>query len=100
MSDEEKELHCSFCGKSSSQARHFVMQGDVCICDACVAACSRIMAEEDAEEEQKNAPGELLTPQQIKERLDDYVIGQERAKKILSVAVLNHYKRVFHAGAI
>ncbi len=100
MSDEEKELHCSFCGKSSSQARHFVMQGDVCICDACVAACSRIMAEEDAEEEQKNAPGELLTPQQIKARLDDYVIGQERAKKILSVAVHNHYKRVFHAGAI
>ena len=102
MSDEEKELHCSFCGKSSSQARHFVVQGDVCICDACVAACSRIMAEEDAEEGAgaAPAPGELLTPQQIKARLDDYVIGQERAKKILSVAVHNHYKRVFHAGAI
>ncbi len=102
MSDEEKELHCSFCGKSSSQARHFVVQGDVCICDACVAACSRIMAEEDAEEgaSAAPAPGELLTPQQIKARLDDYVIGQERAKKILSVAVHNHYKRVFHAGAI
>ena len=102
MSDEEKELHCSFCGKSSTQARHFVVQGDVCICDACVAACSRIMAEEDAEEGQSSASasGELLTPQQIKARLDDYVIGQERAKKILSVAVHNHYKRVFHAGAI
>ncbi len=100
MSDEEKELHCSFCGKSSTQARHFVVQGDVCICDACVAACSRIMAEEDAEEGGSPAPGELLTPQQIKARLDDYVIGQERAKKILSVAVHNHYKRVFHAGSI
>ena len=102
MSDEEKELHCSFCGKSSSQARHFVVQGDVCICDACVAACSRIMAEQDAEEGESSspAPGELLTPQQIKARLDDYVIGQERAKKILSVAVHNHYKRVFHAGSI
>ena len=100
MSDEEKELHCSFCGKSSTQARHFVVQGDVCICDACVAACSRIMAEEDAEEGGSPAPDELLTPQQIKARLDDYVIGQERAKKILSVAVHNHYKRVFHAGSI
>ena len=101
MSDEEKELHCSFCGKSSSQVRHFVVQGDVCICDACVAACSQIMAEQDAEEGSASpAPGELLTPQQIQARLDDYVIGQERAKKILSVAVHNHYKRVFHSGAI
>ena len=101
MSDEEKELHCSFCGKSNTQARHFVVQGDVCICDSCVAACAQIMAEQDAAEgASAPAPGELLTPQQIKARLDDYVIGQERAKKILSVAVHNHYKRVFHAGAI
>ena len=100
MSDEQKELHCSFCGKSSTEARHFVTQGDVCICDACVAACAKIMAEQDAEDGNAPQPGELLTPQQIKARLDDYVIGQERAKKILSVAVHNHYKRVFHAGAI
>ena len=101
MNDNEREMHCSFCGKSSTEARHFVMQGDVCICDACVAACAQIMAEQDAEEGRlSEAPGELLTPQQIKARLDDYVIGQERAKKILSVAVHNHYKRVFHAGAI
>ena len=101
MSDEEKELHCSFCGKSNTQARHFVVQGDVCICDSCVAACAQIMAEQDAAEgASAPAPGELLTPQQIKARLDDYVIGQERAKKILSVAVHNHYKRVFHTGAI
>ncbi len=100
MSDEQKELHCSFCGKSSTEARHFVTQGDVCICDACVAACAKIMAEQDAEDGNAPQPGELLTPQQIKARLDDYVIGQERAKKILSVAVHNHYKRVFHAGTI
>lgn len=101
MSDEQKELHCSFCGKSSSEARHFVVQGDVCICDACVAACARIMKEQDAvEADVDETPDGLLTPQQIKARLDDYVIGQDRAKKILSVAVHNHYKRVFHAGAI
>ena len=50
MNDNEREMHCSFCGKSSTEARHFVMQGDVCICDACVAACAQIMAEQDAEE--------------------------------------------------
>lgn len=99
MSDEQKEMHCSFCGKSGSEVRHFVTQGEVCICDACVAACAEIMAEQDHRESGVEA-GELLTPQQIKARLDDYVIGQERAKKILSVAVHNHYKRVFHAGAI
>ena len=101
MSDEQKELHCSFCGKSSSEARHFVVQGDVCICDACVAACASIMKEQDAVDAGVDeTPDGLLTPQQIKARLDDYVIGQDRAKKILSVAVHNHYKRVFHAGAI
>ena len=101
MSDEQKELHCSFCGKSSSEARHFVVQGDVCICDACVAACASIMKEQDAVDTGVDeTPDGLLTPQQIKARLDDYVIGQDRAKKILSVAVHNHYKRVFHAGAI
>lgn len=101
MNDEQKELHCSFCGKSSSEAHHFVVQGDVCICDACVAACARIMKEQDAvEADVDETPDGLLTPQQIKARLDDYVIGQDRAKKILSVAVHNHYKRVFHAGAI
>ena len=100
MSDEQKEMYCSFCGKSSSEARRFVVQGGMCICDACVAACSAIIKEQDAKEAAAETPDDLLTPQQIKARLDDYVIGQERAKKILSVAVHNHYKRVFHAGAI
>ena len=100
MNDDQKEIRCSFCGKSGSEVRHFVTQGEVCICDACVAACADIMAEQDRREHNGEEPGELLTPQEIKARLDDYVIGQERAKKILSVAVHNHYKRVFHAGAI
>ena len=97
---EDKEYFCSFCGKSSYDAKHFVMQGDVAICDMCVGACAAIMAEQDRKESEDSVPTDLLTPQEIKARLDEYVIGQEKAKKILSVAVHNHYKRVFHAGAI
>ena len=93
-------MFCSFCGKSSYDAKHFVMQGDVAICDMCVGACAAIMAEQDRKDSEENIPTGLLTPQEIKARLDEYVIGQEKAKKILSVAVHNHYKRVFHAGAI
>ena len=100
MNHDSQEMHCSFCGKSSYDAKHFVTQGDVAICDMCVAACASIMAEEDQRLAGEEAPEGLLTPQEIKARLDDYVIGQDRAKKILSVAVHNHYKRVFHAGAI
>ena len=97
---EDKEYFCSFCGKSSYDAKHFVMQGDVAICDMCVGACAAIMAEQDRKDSEDSVPTGLLTPQEIKARLDEYVIGQEKAKKILSVAVHNHYKRVFHAGAI
>ena len=93
-------MFCSFCGKSSYDAKHFVMQGDVAICDMCVGACAAIMAEQDKLDSEDGAPEGLLTPQEIKARLDEYVIGQDKAKKILSVAVHNHYKRVFHAGAI
>ena len=97
---EDREMFCSFCGKSSYDAKHFVMQGDVAICDMCVGACAAIMAEQDKLDSEDGAPEGLLTPQEIKARLDEYVIGQEKAKKILSVAVHNHYKRVFHSGAI
>ncbi|WP_458399313.1 ATP-dependent Clp protease ATP-binding subunit ClpX [Mailhella sp.] len=97
---EDREMFCSFCGKSSYDAKHFVMQGDVAICDMCVGACAAIMAEQDKKDAEDSVPTDLLTPQEIKARLDDYVIGQDKAKKILSVAVHNHYKRVFHAGAI
>ena len=97
---EDREMFCSFCGKSSYDAKHFVMQGDVAICDMCVGACTAIMAEQDRKDSEDSIPTGLLTPQEIKARLDEYVIGQEKAKKILSVAVHNHYKRVFHSGAI
>ena len=69
MNDDQKEIRCSFCGKSGSEVRHFVTQGEVCICDACVAACADIMAEQDRREHNGEEPGELLTPQEIKARL-------------------------------
>ncbi|MBP3731059.1 MAG: ATP-dependent Clp protease ATP-binding subunit ClpX [Mailhella sp.] len=98
MNNEENEIRCSFCGRPVSEARHFVVQDNACICDACVAACSQVMAEEDRMFAQESAgePEKLLTPKEIKAKLDEYVIGQDKAKKILSVAVYNHYKRVFH----
>ncbi|MCH5277325.1 MAG: ATP-dependent Clp protease ATP-binding subunit ClpX [Desulfovibrionaceae bacterium] len=92
-------MHCSFCGKNEFEARHFIVQGEACICDSCVASCARIISDQSLGEAQE-AGGPLLTPPEIKARLDDYVIGQEQAKKILSVAVYNHYKRVFCNDAL
>ncbi len=95
MNSQDKELFCSFCGRPASEARHFIVQDNVCICDSCVAACSQIMEEEEKEGRSAEAPEKLPTPREIKARLDEYVIGQDKAKKILSVAVYNHYKRIF-----
>lgn len=93
MSNRNDGMHCSFCGKSEFDANQFIVQGSACICDECISACNHII------EKQKmgapSEPGKLLTPKEIKAKLDEYVIGQDNAKKILSVAVYNHYKRVF-----
>ena len=69
---EDREMFCSFCGKSSYDAKHFVMQGDVAICDMCVGACAAIMAEQDRKDSEDSVPTGLLTPQEIKARLDEY----------------------------
>ena len=93
------EPRCSFCGKRQSQVAHLVTGPDgVNICDECVASCNELMAREALEEVREEE--RLLTPQEIKARLDEYVIGQDEAKKILAVAVHNHYKRVFYAEAL
>jgi ATP-dependent Clp protease ATP-binding subunit ClpX len=84
---------CSFCGKSADTARRLIAGPGVYICDECVIVCKKILDEEDeflATEFQEDIP----TPQEIKAYLDLYVIGQENAKKVLSVAVYNHYKRI------
>ena len=91
------EIRCSFCGKTESQVMKLLKgPNGVYICDACVELCSEII-EEEMQEENDHAPEEeihLLKPEEIKSFLDEYVIGQENAKKVLSVAVYNHYKRI------
>ncbi len=92
------DVHCSFCGKSQRQVRKLIAgPNDIFICDECIEICEDILAEEleDTEEEISAAYDiNLLKPREIKSFLDEYVIGQEKAKKVLSVAVYNHYKRV------
>ena len=91
--DSGKLLYCSFCGKSQHEVRKLIAGPSVFICDECVELCNDIVREEL--QVQANASGtQLPKPHEIKEILDEYVIGQERAKKVLSVAVYNHYKRL------
>jgi len=93
-----KLLYCSFCGKSQHEVRKLIAGPSVFVCDECVDLCNDIISEEIQEDSADNPREELPTPQQIKENLDQYVIGQNRAKKILSVAVYNHYKRLQCGG--
>ena len=87
-------LHCSFCGKSQDEVRKLIAGPTVYICDECIELCNEIIAEETEDEKLISSKTTVPKPAEIKSRLDDYVIGQERAKKILSVAVHNHYKRI------
>src|ERR1700751_2252824 len=89
----DKHLRCSFCGKSKDSVRKFISGPSVYICNECIALCNEILAE-DEEREVSEAITQVPTPAEIKEVLDQYVIGQEKAKKTLAVAVYNHYKRI------
>ena len=93
-----KLLYCSFCGKSQHEVRKLIAGPSVFICDECVELCNDIIREEVSESAQTGESTKLPVPQEIKERLDEYVIGQEHAKKVLSVAVYNHYKRLNYEG--
>ena len=93
--NDEKLLYCSFCGKSQREVRKLIAGPSVFICDECIDLCNDIIREEiQVDETAKLAKTSLPTPHEIRETLDQYVIGQESAKKILSVAVYNHYKRL------
>ncbi len=97
-SDPKTFLRCSFCGKSQDEVRKLIAGPNVYICDECIDLCNDIIAEEYDREEDVSLQ-RILKPVEIKHLLDDYVIGQERAKRILSVAVHNHYKRIdTHVG--
>ncbi|MDI3419311.1 ATP-dependent Clp protease ATP-binding subunit ClpX [Streptomyces luteolus] len=99
IGDSENLLKCTFCGKSQKQVRKLIAgPSGICICDECVGLCNELIAEE-AEEAAEGVPRELPTPREIFTFLEQYVIGQEEAKKTLSVAVYNHYKRVRQGGA-
>jgi ATP-dependent Clp protease ATP-binding subunit ClpX len=91
--DSEKLLYCSFCGKSQHEVKKLIAGPSVYVCDECVELCNDIILEE-LEDETSTAVKKLPTPREINAILDDYVIGQARAKKILAVAVYNHYKRL------
>jgi len=97
--DTRSGLRCSFCDKGDDQVKRLIEGPDkTCICDECVTLCNEIMANQVMDEVRDE--GALLPPAELKSRLDDYVIGQDQAKKILAVAVHNHYKRVFFKDAI
>lgn len=96
-SDSKNTLYCSFCGKSQHEVRKLIAGPTVFICDECVELCMDIIREENKSSLVKSRDG-IPTPQEIRGVLDDYVIGQGRAKKVLSVAVHNHYKRLNHAS--
>jgi len=95
---QDKHLRCSFCGKSKDAVRKFISGPSVYICNECIALCNEILAE-DEEREVTEAITQVPSPREIKATLDQYVIGQEQAKKALSVAVYNHYKRINAASS-
>jgi len=98
--DRRRHTRCSFCGKGQEQVRKLVAGPGVYICDQCIDLCQEVLEEDNRSSSQKRSKGGLIpNPQVICAALDQYVVGQDHAKKVLSVAVYNHYKRIAHAKA-
>jgi len=98
--DDNGNLSCSFCGKSQKEVRKLIAGPTVYICDECIELCNDIIAEEYGQEEASAPSSHVPKPQEIKATLDEYVVGQERAKKVLSVAVHNHYRRIENQAVV
>ena len=99
--EERRAVRCSFCGKMQEQVKRIIAGPGCYICDECVALCNRIIAEAQETDDRYAMPemqGDIPTPKDIRAVLDEYVIGQDEAKVALSVAVYNHYKRIFFGG--
>lgn len=94
MPSKDSGLHCSFCGKNQKEVKKLIAGPNVYVCDECIQLCNDIIAEEVEKEELLDEKQKIPNPKDIKKILDDYIIGQEQAKKTLSVAVHNHYKRI------
>jgi ATP-dependent Clp protease ATP-binding subunit ClpX len=92
--EEGKLLYCSFCGKNQNEVKKLIAGPSVYVCNECVDLCNDIIREEDEVKDEEVSGSNLMIPEKIRETLDDYVIGQSKAKKTLAVAVYNHYKRV------
>ena len=102
MSEKNKgltELRCSFCNRSQKETRKMIAGPSVYICNECIALCTELIREEDRREIRTTRSDEMPSPAEIKKFLDQYVVGQDRAKRVLSVAVYNHYKRIFSKHA-
>ncbi|RLV59340.1 ATP-dependent protease ATP-binding subunit ClpX [Parashewanella curva] len=95
--DSGKLLYCSFCGKSQHEVRKLIAGPSVYVCDECVELCNDIIREEIKDISPKSDEDKLPTPHELRQHLDDYVIGQDKAKRVLAVAVYNHYKRLKHS---
>ena len=99
--DINKSVRCSFCGKRQEEVDRIIAGPGVYICNECIGLCNSILAEEEMDEQislEEEIPESIITPAEIKAVLDDYIIGQERAKISLAVAVYNHYKRIYYGG--
>ena len=96
--DRKKELRCSFCGKIEHEVHRMIQGPGVRICDECVRLCMDVLEDGYEPHDELEAPDSIPTPREIREVLDQYIIGQEAAKVALSVSVYNHYKRIFFGG--
>ncbi|MCP5060773.1 MAG: ATP-dependent Clp protease ATP-binding subunit ClpX [bacterium] len=98
--DDNANLSCSFCGKGQKEVRKLIAGPTVYICDECIELCNDIIAEEYGQDEASAPTSRVPKPQEIKSTLDEYVVGQDAAKKVLSVAVHNHYRRIENQGTV